>query len=219
MICRRILVGALITQKPSSVTVEEGQNVSLQCKAIGMPKPVVTWERAFSNLPIGRTAVIGGSLKISNIAKADSGAYACSAKNLLGKHSAVALVVVTDRLRIILAPPSKVTTSESSNLLLECAAQGNTEITWKLGTGRVLPRNHVVYPNGTLLLRSVVANDAGTYSCVAKNALRSVKETSIMEVILKSCSSIKSGRSGSSSGNYIIDPDGKGLRDSVQCVL
>ena len=174
-----------------------------------MPKPVVTWERAFSNLPIGRTAVISGSLKISNIAKADSGAYACSAKNLLGKDSAVALVVVTDRLRIILAPPSKVTTSESSNLLLECAAQGNTEITWKR-TGRVLPRNHVVYPNGTLLLRSVVANDAGTYSCVAKNALRSVKETSIIEVILKSCSSIKSGRSGSSSGNYIIDPDGKG---------
>ena len=183
--------------------------MSLQCKAIGMPKPVVTWEKAFSNLPIGRTTVIDGSLKISNIAKVDSGAYACSAKNRLGKDSAVALVVVTDRLRITLAPPSKVTTSESSNLLLECAAQGNTEITWKR-TGRVLPRNHVVYPNGTLLLRSVVANDAGTYSCVAKNALRSVKATSIIEVILKSCSSIKSGRSGSSSGNYIIDPDGKG---------
>ena len=183
--------------------------MSLQCKAIGMPKPVVTWEKAFSNLPIGRTAVIDGSLKISNIAKADSGAYACSAKNLLGKDSAVALVVVTDRLKIILAPALKVTASESSNLVLDCAAQGNTEITWKR-TGKVLPRNHVVYPNGTLLLRIVAANDAGTYSCVAKNALRSVKATSIIEVILKSCSSIKSGRSGSSSGNYIIDPDGKG---------
>ena len=199
----------LITQKPSSVTVEEGQNVSLQCKAIGMPKPVVTWEKAFSNLPIGRTAVIDGSLKISNIAKADSGAYACSAKNLLGKDSAVALVVVTDRLRIILSPPSKATTSESRNLFLDCAAQGNTEITWRR-TGKLLPHNDVVYPNGTLLLRSVAANDAGTYSCVAKNALRSVKATSIIEVILKSCSSIKSGRSGSSSGNFIIDPDGKG---------
>ena len=56
----------------------------------------------------------------------------------------------------------------------------------------------------------MAANDAGTYSCVAKNAPRSVKATSIIEVILKSCSSIKSGRSGSSSGNFIIDPDGKG---------
>ena len=208
-ICRRILVGALITQKPSSVTVEEGQNVSLQCKASGMPKPMVTWEKAFSNLPIGRTAVIDGSLKIRNIAKADSGAYACSASNLLGKDSAVALVVVTDRLRIILAPPLKATASESSNLLLDCVAQGNIEIAWKR-TGKVLPRNHVVYPNGTLLLRNVATNDAGTYICVAKNALRSVQSTSIVEVIMKSCSSIKSGHSGSSSGNYIIDPDGKG---------
>ena len=191
------------------MTVEEGQNVSLQCKASGMPKPMVTWEKAFSNLPIGRTAVIDGSLKIRNIAKADSGAYACSASNLLGKDSAVALVVVTDRLRIILAPPLKATASESSNLLLDCVAQGNIEIAWKR-TGKVLPRNHVVYPNGTLLLRNVATNDAGTYICVAKKTLRSVQSTSIVEVIMKSCSSIKSGHSGSSSGNYIIDPDGKG---------
>ena len=36
--------------------------------------------------------------------------------------------------------------------------------------------------------------------------------TSVVKVniTLKSCSSLKSGRSGSSSGNYTIDPDGKG---------
>ena len=96
-------------------------------------------------------------------------------------------------------------------MLLNCAAQGNTEITWKR-TGKGLPHSHLIYSNGTLLLRSVVTNDAGTYSCVAKNALRSVETTSVVEVYNKtlSCSSIKSGHSGSSSGNYIIDPDGKG---------
>ena len=57
----------------------------------------------------------------------------------------------------------------------------------------------------------MVTNDAGTYTCVAKNALRSVEATSVVDVYEPvSCSSIKSGRSGSSSGNYIIDPDGKG---------
>ena len=46
---------------------------------------------------------------------------------------------------------------------------------------------------------------------MANNSLRSVTATSVVKVITpKSCSSIKSGRSGSSSGNYTIDPDGKG---------
>ena len=152
-----------------------------------------------------------GKLTIRNIAKADSGDYACSAKNFLGQDVAVAQVMVFQRLAFILTPPLKVTVSQSRNLLLDCSAQGNTEITCKR-IGKVLPRNHAVYPNGTLVLRSVATNDAGRYSCVAKNALRSIEATSVVEVYNKplSCSSIKSGRSGSSSGNYIIDPDGKG---------
>ena len=155
--------------------------------------------------------MVDGNLTIRSIAKADSGDYACSAKNFLGQDFAVAQVMVFERLAFILTPLLKVTVSQSSNLLLDCSAQGNTEITWKR-TGKVLARNHVVYPNGTLLLRNVATNDAGTYTCVAKNALRSVETTSVVEVYNKpsSCSSIKSDHSGSSSGNYIIDPDGKG---------
>ena len=199
-------VAALINQKPSSIVAEVGENVRLQCKATGLPKPTITWRRAFGSLPRGKTAVDHGKLTIRNIAKADSGDYACSAKNFLGQDFAVAQVTVFEKPAFILTPPLKVTVSQSSNMLLNCSAQGNTEITWKR-TGKLLPHNHVVYPNGTLLLRNVVTNDAGTYTCVAKNALRSVEATSVVEVIMKSCSSIKAG---SSSGNYIIDPDGKG---------
>ena len=150
-----------------------------------------------------------GKLTIRNVAKTDSGDYACSAKNFLGQDFAVAQVTVFERLAFVLTPPLKVNVSQSSDMLLTCSAQGNTEITWKR-TGKLLPHNHVVYPNGTLLLRNVVTNDAGTYTCVAKNALRSVEATTVVEVIMKSCSSIKSARSRSSSGNYIIYPDGKG---------
>ena len=150
-------------------------------------------------------------MTIRNVAKADSGDYACSAKNLLGQDFVVAQVTVIGNVKFTFTPSLKATVSESSNLLLDCAAKGNAEITWKR-TGKVLPHNHVAYPNGTLLLRNVVPNNAGTYTCVAKNALRSVEANSVVEVlkILNSCSSIKSGRSGSSSGSYIIDPDGKG---------
>ena len=152
-----------------------------------------------------------GNLAIRNIAKTDKGDYVCSAKNFLGQDFVVAQLIVIDRLTFTLTPPQKVIVSQSSNLLLNCAAQGNSKITWKR-TGKGLPHSHLNYSNGTLLLRSVVTNDAGTYSCVAKNALRSVEATSVVEVYNNplSCSRIKSGRSGSSSGNYIIDPDGKG---------
>ena len=181
----------------------------LQCKASGLPKPTITWRRAFGSLPKGKTSVADGNLTIRNIAKTDKGDYVCSAMNFLGQDFVVTQLIVIDRLTFTLTPPRKVTVTQSRNLLLNCAAQGNTEITWKR-TGKGLPHSHVIYSNGTLLLRSVVTNDAGTYTCVAKNALRSVEATSVVEVIMKSCSSIKSGHSGSSSGNYIIDPDGKG---------
>ena len=203
-------VAASITQKPSSIVAEVGGNVILPCHT-GLPLPTITWRRAFGSLPKGKTAVVDGSLTIRNIAKTDKGDYVCSAKNFLGQDFVVAQLIVIDRLTFTLTPPRKVTVSQSRNLLLNCAAQGNTEITWKR-TGKGLPQSHVIYSNGTLLLRSVVTNDTGTYSCVAKNALRSVEATSVVEVMktMKSCSIIKSGYSGSSSGNYIIDPDGKG---------
>ena len=132
-------------------------------------------------------------------------------KELLGQDFLVAQVTVIGKLKFTFTPSLKATVSESSNLLLDCAAKGNAEITWKR-TGKVLPHNHVAYPNGTLLIRNVVPNNAGTYTCVANNALRCVEANSVVEVlkILNSCGSIKSGRSGSSSGSYIIDPDGKG---------
>ena len=204
-------VAASITQKPSSIVAEVGENVIFLCQATGLPLPTITWRRAFGSLPKGKTAVVDGNLTIRNIAKTDKGDYVCSAKNFLGQDSVVAQLIVIDRLTFTLTPPLKVTVSQSSNLLLKCAAQGNIEITWKR-TGKGLPHSHLIYSNGTLLLRSVITNDAGTYTCVAKNALRSVEATSVVEVYNKpsSCSSIKSGHSGSSSGNYIIDPDGKG---------
>jgi len=206
-----VQVGAVISQKPSSVIIEEGQNLNLVCKVTGQPTPTVTWRKAFSQLPKEKTTVVAGNLNIVNIAKADGGTYECAVKNLLGQDSALAQVTVIDELRFTLTPPGTVVASVYNNAKLNCMAKGSVHMDWKRSRQN-LPQNHVIYPNGTLLLRSVSSSDAGAYTCVAKNSQRSIEVTSVLEVFNTpmSCSKIKLGRSGSSSGNYMIDPDGKG---------
>ena len=172
--------------------------------------PTVTWRKALGTVPKEKNAVIDGNMNIVSVTKADGGTYACSAKNLLGEDSAVALLAVIDRLTFTLKPPIKFVAPQLDNLMLNCQAQGSIEISWKR-TNKNLPQNHVIFPNGTLYLTQVTTNDAGTYTCVAKNVQRTIKASSTIEVLTKtSCSSIKSGLSGRSSGNYVIDPDGKG---------
>ena len=183
--------------------------MNLECKASGLPMPTVTWRKAFGHLPRGKTTVIDGNMTITSVTKEDRGTYVCTVKNLLGEESAFSVVTVIDRLKFSITPPIKAVASESSNLILHCKAQGSLEITWKRAS-KNLPQNHVIFSNGTLFLKKVTTNDAGSYTCIAKNYQRTIKASSTVEVRWRSCGGIKSGHSGSSSGNYIIDPDGKG---------
>ena len=210
LLCLLFSVAALIRQKPSSVIVEEGENVNVDCKASGLPMPTVTWRKAFGHLPRGKTTVIDGNMTIVSVTKEDRGTYVCTVKNLLGEESAFSVVTVIDRLKFNITPPIKVIAFASSSLILNCKAKGSLEITWKRAN-KDLPQNHTIFSNGTLFVKKVTTNDAGSYTCVAKNYQRTIMASSTVEVLkVVSCSSIKSDHSGSSSGNYIIDPDGKG---------
>ena len=186
--------------------------MTLVCKATGQPTPTIIWRKAFGHVSKANIVVAVWNMTILSVTKADSGTYACSVQNLLSEDSAVALVTVIERLEFVLAPPSTVVANESSDIILNCAAHGKKNILWERQS-QALPKNHVIFSNGTLLLRMVSVNDAGTYKCVAKNYHRSIETVSVVKVLSskpRSCSELKSRRPGSSSGNYIIDPDGNG---------
>ena len=118
--------------------------MSLIYKATGMLKPTVLWRKTLEHMPKGKTTVIDGKLTIVSVNKPDSGAYVCSAKNPLGADSAIALVTVIERLKFTLPPPIKVVVPDLGSLMLNCKAQGSTEITWKRNSKTLSP-NHVIF--------------------------------------------------------------------------
>ena len=201
------IVGALITQKPSSVIIEEGQNVTLVCRATGKPQPTVTWNKAFGHMPSDKYKIIDGNLNVLNITREQGGDYICKAKNLLNEDSASAQITVIERLSFITFSPARVLARPETKVELTCVAKGALEITWQR-IGKSLPQSHVLYPNGTLLLNYFKSNDAGTYKCTARNFRRSITTSTVLQNPV-SCGELKSKLNESSTGYHVIDPDGE----------
>lgn len=67
-----------ITKKSSNTIVREGDKLYLFCKACGVPKPEVKWDKS------GTTSSFGNEVSIKNVKLSDSGEYVCVAANKLG---------------------------------------------------------------------------------------------------------------------------------------
>lgn len=64
-------------------TVNETNNVSMACRADGVPQPTITWMKT------GNSEILthGEQLQIFNSSSGDDGTYTCIAKNYLGNDS------------------------------------------------------------------------------------------------------------------------------------
>ena len=68
-----------IVKPPAKVVVLLRGTLRINCRASGDPKPVMRWNKQGSQLPVGRTQQINGSLVIRDITKNDKGNYICVA--------------------------------------------------------------------------------------------------------------------------------------------
>ena len=83
-----------VVVSPVTLTVNEGKMASFQCSASGNPEPTISWVKLDNRSEIIQSAVLGGKLELKNVRGNDSGAYQCSATNILGNSQEVVRLAV-----------------------------------------------------------------------------------------------------------------------------
>ena len=192
---------------------EEGQNVTIFCNASGQPQPKVTWLKAVGTLQKGRTTVLKGALTIYKMRKSDGGTYICKAENILGSVSVATLLVIFSPLRFKVRPPQEVNaTSFGSTLRLPCVAESDLRprITWTRDGKFSLPGEFFVLQNGTLVIQNIKKSHQGYYTCRATNAVKTIEAKVKINFPVTGASFSEIRKYVRGSGNYVIDPDGKG---------
>nr|XP_029507579.1 matrix-remodeling-associated protein 5-like [Oncorhynchus nerka] len=185
-------------------TVHQGGEVRLECRAQGVPVPLLSWvlpdlsvltpdpnpNPALGTHP--RVSIFpNGTLRILVAGPADRGLYRCVASNLAGAGS------LSVRLHVSSLPPAiqepreeKVTRPAGLPLYVQCSARGAPppSIRWRTPDGtfllpsQFLNGNLFVLPNATLLIRKLATKDSGSYECLATNAVGGDKRTVRVEV-------------------------------------
>ena len=183
-----IAVHPRVSLHPGPYHVIEGSNVTLlTCHVTGHPAPVVTWRKSSGQLPQGRAQYNNTALQISNVRKADSDTYFCSAVNLLGNVERKTLLVVVSLPVFTVKPPGKVSAGIGTSLTLNCSAIGDPRpvISWKR-QGATLAREMSQRTSDALVLRDLREEDAGNYICVATSAgVFDIEAASYVEVLAR----------------------------------
>ncbi|TRZ13268.1 hypothetical protein HGM15179_013842 [Zosterops borbonicus] len=163
-----------------------GGDALLDCRAQGHPEPLIRWSK--DGVPLvahGRLQQLqNGSLVIRAVGSTDMGQYRCVAENDVGTAAKVVTLVLQSA-PVVTVTPAEVRVRAGQQVLLHCVVSGEPtpSVEWQWD-GEPLPEGpHArVLPNATLFLPSVTPRDAGSYSCLARNALGSAVAYSSLDV-------------------------------------
>ncbi|XP_014223021.1 protein sidekick isoform X2 [Trichogramma pretiosum] len=157
---------------PKNVTVLDGKDAILPCRAIAAPAPNVTW---FYNdkMPLeiaGRVQVLeSGDLVIGNTKRSDAGKYTCVRANEAGSTNASAHISVIVRTQIV-QPPVDQSVLLGNTAELKCEVSSdpsvNYDIAWFHNNQVINPSQRVkMHRDGSLEIGAVRASDVGNYTC------------------------------------------------------
>uniref|UniRef100_A0A8C9L739 ADAMTS like 3 n=1 Tax=Pavo cristatus TaxID=9049 RepID=A0A8C9L739_PAVCR len=165
------------------------QSVNLLCETAGISEVKYTWTKDGETLKSSENVILDtiGKVQIHSPTEKELGTYGCLVVNDFGFDMETSLLLRAEA-PVILFSVLNVTNLEASNLsavvggtiiakiganiTVECPVKGvpQPNVTWFTKKG-ILQINSFLLSNGSLFLRNVSYEDAGTYSCRATNAL------------------------------------------------
>lgn len=180
----------LIRPPKEMYTVVKGHTVFLECPIVGNPVPNVIWSKKNGQLPISRSEMVYGGLKIKNVTSSDDGVYVCTFTNSKGTLTRHITLVYNE-------PPSIEKGLENKKVIVEehldfeCVVRGTPEpvVSWILNGNSVLNDSSIEAIGNRLYFRPVEKRHAGLLQCFATNTLKTVYSSAILEVVPKQISS------------------------------
>lgn len=163
--------------EPESQLSMVGLDVILKCSASGTPLPTVTWSvngMPLNEYPLPNRRVLGDTIVLHNAKESDSAVYQCEASN---KHGSM---LVNANVMIMNLPPMILTNEgedysavEGKGVIMHCNVFSSppSTITWSRddSSESVQGPRFTVHDNGSLEIYETDKDDAGQYTCYAKN--------------------------------------------------
>ncbi|KAM3922273.1 basement membrane-specific heparan sulfate proteoglycan core protein isoform 4-T4 [Leptodactylus fuscus] len=176
-----------IRLKPSSKTVEEGQNLELTCSIEGLNGHSVTWHRSNGRPLSSNHQVAGPRMRIVKATAADSGEYICRANTGSGVQEAVIAVIVQRSSQVPANFPTPILiekipgpVTEGQTVDLNCVVIGNPDasVTW-MRPGASFSPNHQISGSRLRIVQASSA-DSGEYVCRYSTPSSSIIKASII---------------------------------------
>ncbi|KYO21121.1 ADAMTS-like protein 1 [Alligator mississippiensis] len=204
--------------------------VILLCEATGIREPKYTWTKDGEVLKSSEKVVLDGvgKVHILNPSQKEAGVYGCMVVNDFGFDMETSLLLYAE-VPIILSHGMNVTNLDDSNfsvtvggtivtrtganITIECPVKGvpRPNINWLKMTGN----SSFLLLNGSLFLRNVSYEDAGTYTCTATNVLGKAVGTSVLHLTEQGFPKINTVSAKGSRRKRVIMASGIGTNISV----
>ncbi|KAJ6668250.1 hypothetical protein lerEdw1_015627 [Lerista edwardsae] len=177
---------------PHDIAARGGTTARLECAAGGHPTPEIAWQKdGGTDFPAARERRMhvmpdDDVFFITDVKIEDMGVYSCTAQNSAGSVSANATLTVLETPSLVYPLEDRVV-SVGDTVVLQCKATGSPppRITWLKGDQSLMitERHHFTPGNQLLIVRNVMVEDAGRYTCEISNTVGTERAHSQVSVL------------------------------------